>query len=76
MSKKALQADSNRFIENVKYYIDRYRIENVYNSDQSGFQLELHAGSTLAEKDVKKVSVAQSISAITQLYNITYYFSR
>jgi len=77
MSKKALQADSNRFIENVKYYIDRYRIENVYNSDQSGFQLELHAGSTLAEKDVKKVvSVAQSISAITQLYNTTYYFSR
>ena len=43
MSKEALQADSNRFIENIKYYIDRYGIENVYNSDQSGFQLQLHA---------------------------------
>jgi len=44
MSKEALalQADRNRFIENVKYYIDCYGIENVYNSDQSSFfQLEL-----------------------------------
>jgi len=32
MSKEALQADSNRFIENIKYYIDRYGIENVYNT--------------------------------------------
>jgi len=32
--------------------------------DQSGFQLELHAGHILAEKGVKKVeSVAQSTSA-------------
>lgn len=37
MLKAALQADSNRFIANVKYYIDHYGIENVYNSDQSGF---------------------------------------
>ena len=71
MSKKALQTDSNRFMENVKYYIDRYEIENVYNSDQSGFQLELHAGCTLAEKGVKEVeSVAQSISAIMHNYTI------
>ena len=56
ITKKALMSkvDSNRFIENVKYYIDRYGIENVYNSDQSGFQLELHADRTLAQKDVKK----------------------
>jgi len=34
--------------------------------NQSGFQLELHASCTLAEKGVKKVeSVAQSTSAIT-----------
>ena len=41
MSKVTLQADSNRFIENVNYYINHYGIENVYNSDQSRFQLEL-----------------------------------
>jgi len=39
--------------------------------DQSGFQLELHADRTLAEKNVKKVEfVAQSISAITHSYTI------
>jgi len=38
--------------------------------DQSSFQLELHAGRTLAEKDVKKESVAQSTSAITHNYMI------
>jgi len=54
MSKETLQAD-NRFVENVKYYIDRYGIENVYNSDKSSFQLELHVRRTLAEKGVKKV---------------------
>jgi len=43
----------------------------MYNSDQSDFQLELHAGRTLAEKDVKKVkSVAQSTSIITHSYTI------
>jgi len=30
MSKESLEADNNRFIENVKYYIECYRIENVY----------------------------------------------
>jgi len=39
---------------------------------QSGFQLESHAGRTLAEKDVKKIEVllAQSISAIMHSYTI------
>ncbi|KYM96616.1 hypothetical protein ALC62_12743, partial [Cyphomyrmex costatus] len=71
MSKEALQADSNRFIENVKHYIDRYGSENVYNSNQSGFQLELHAGRTLAQKGVKKSRVCSTtISAITHSYTI------
>jgi len=60
MSKESLDIDSNRFIENVKYYIERYEIENEYNLDQS-FQLELYAGRILAS--VKKESVAQSTSA-------------
>jgi len=72
MSKEALQADNNRFIENVKYYIDRYGIENVYNSNQSGFQLELHAGRILAKKSVKKVECSTiNICDYAQLYNTT-----
>jgi len=54
MSKETLQIDSNRFIENVKYYI-----ENVYNLDQSDFQSELHVctitGCILTKKGIKKV---------------------
>jgi len=30
MSKESLDVNSNRFIENVKYHIERYGIENVY----------------------------------------------
>jgi len=42
MSKESLDVDSNRFIENVKHYIERYGIENVYNSKSfQTFQLEL-----------------------------------
>jgi len=47
ISKESLDVDSNRFIENVKYYIERCGIENGYNLDQSGFQLELHVDRTL-----------------------------
>jgi len=54
MSKESLDVDSNRFIKNVKYYIERNGIENVYILDQSGFQLELYAGRTLTEKSVQK----------------------
>ena len=77
MSQEALQADNNRFIKNVKYYIDRYGIENVYNSDQNDFQLELHAGRTLAEKGVKKRECnTVNICDYAQLYNTTCYFSQ
>jgi len=44
---------------------------NTYNSDQSGFNLEMHTGRTLAKKGVKTVSaVAQSIHALTHSYTI------
>jgi len=42
----------------------------MYTIRTKVFQLELHAGRTLAEKGVKKAdSVAQSTSAITNLLN-------
>ncbi|XP_071573356.1 uncharacterized protein [Temnothorax nylanderi] len=71
LSKEDLENKCDTFITNVKYYIDRYGVENIYNSDQSGFQLELHSGRTLSHKGVKKVeSVVQSISATTHSYTI------
>jgi len=45
--------------------------ENIYNSDQNGFQLELHAGRSLAIEDTKKVEcTVQSVSATTHSYTI------
>ena len=66
-----LENKCNTFIEDVKHYIAQYGQENIYNSDQSGFQLEMHSGRTLAHKGVKKVeTVVQSISATTHSYTI------
>jgi len=57
LSKQNLENKCNTFIENVKYYICQYEQENIYNSDQSGFQLEPHSGRILAHKGVKKVKL-------------------
>ncbi|XP_046142754.1 uncharacterized protein LOC114881549 isoform X2 [Osmia bicornis bicornis] len=45
-----LISSSHNFLERVKSYTDRYGFENLYNSDQSDFNLELHSGRTLALK--------------------------
>lgn len=55
LSKVDLKNKCDTFITNIKYYIDQYRIENIYNSDQSGFQIEFHFDRTLSHKDIKKV---------------------
>ena len=34
--------------------IGHYGFENIYNSDQSGFQLKLHAGRSLAIEGTKR----------------------
>lgn len=66
-SKEYLETDSNKFIQNVKYHIKRFGLENIY-SDQSGFQLELYAGRSLAIEGTKKIEytidrlIVQSIS--------------
>jgi len=66
-----LEEKCNLFIKNVKYQITQYGAENIYNSDQSGFQLELHAGRTLAYKGTKRIeSVVQFKTAITHSYTI------
>ncbi|EFN77720.1 hypothetical protein EAI_08664, partial [Harpegnathos saltator] len=59
------------FIKNLKYYIGHYGLKNIYNSDQSRFQLEFHTGRILARKGTKKVqTVVQSLSSTTHSYTI------
>ena len=66
-----LAAKAQAFIDDVKSSIPRIGLENLYNSDQSGFQLEMHSGRTLAVEGEKQVQcLVQSISATTHSYTI------
>lgn len=59
------------FINEVKSELSIKSESNIYNSDQSGFNLEMHSGRTLNEKGSKKVeNVVQSISSTTHSYTI------
>jgi len=43
----------------------------MYNSDQSGFQLEIHSGRSLSHQGIKKVQrVVQSLATTTHSYTI------
>lgn len=49
----------------------RFGSEHTYNSDQSGFNLEIRSGRTLAPIGVKHVEVvAQSLASLTHSYTI------
>lgn len=66
-----LQENGEKFVHDVKLLIEKYGSENVYNSDQSGFQLEIHSGRTLATEGTKKIEcIVQSISSTTHSYTI------
>jgi len=53
----------------VKSYINVSGIQNIYNADESGFNLEIHSGRTLITQDIKTVeAIVQSESAITHSY--------
>ncbi|CAK9796288.1 hypothetical protein ANTQUA_LOCUS704 [Anthophora quadrimaculata] len=59
------------FVNEVKSYIARNEPLNVYNSDQSGFDLELHSGRTLTEEGIKIVEGGvQSVSSTTHSFTI------
>ncbi|KAE8739419.1 hypothetical protein FOCC_FOCC015087 [Frankliniella occidentalis] len=50
---------------------DTHDRDKIVNTDQSGFELEMHSGRTLDTKGVKKVEIiAQSKSALTHSYTI------
>jgi len=69
--KEQLQIACQEFIATVKSNINLFELENIYNADESGFNLELHSGRTLTTQGVKTVeSIAQSLSATTHSYTI------
>ena len=61
------------FVQSVKLEIDResHTLDNVYNTDQSGFNLEFHSGRLLTYRGVKHpIAHVQSVSATTHSYTI------
>ncbi|XP_070528539.1 uncharacterized protein [Cardiocondyla obscurior] len=58
------------FVSNVKSSISVIGVE-FYNADESGFNLEIHSGRTLAKIGIKTVeATVQSVSATTHSYTI------
>lgn len=59
------------FVNKIRPYLSKPGPQNIYNSDQSGFQLEIHSGRTLAVEGTSKVEcLVQSVSATTHSYTI------
>jgi len=70
-NREQLQIACQEFISSVKSFIDLFEIQNIYNADDSRFNLEIHSGRTLTTQGVKTVeTVIQSQSAITHNYTI------
>lgn len=66
-----LETKANEFVADVKSCIQTIGLQNFYNSDQSGFQLEIHSGRSLAVEGEKQVQcVVQSVSSTTHSYTI------
>lgn len=64
-------SQSALFVEDVKTQLTVHGPENIYNSDQSEFNLELHSGRTLARRGCKKIeTVVQSVASTTHSYTI------
>jgi len=54
-NKAELLQETFKFVKQVKLEISRIGLSKVYNSDQSEFNLEFHAGRTLAIVDTSKI---------------------
>jgi len=66
-----LQNIAGLFVSNVKFNIPSIGVEEIYNADESGFNLEIHSGRTLAKSGVKTVeAIVQSVSSTTHSYTI------
>ena len=66
-----ISANAEMFVDEIAKRIKELGLKNVFNSDQSGFTLEMCNGRTLAYRGVKSVSsVVQSVSSTTHSYTI------
>ena len=69
--KQHLHLTSSEFVNQVKPYIDTHNPSNVYNADESGFNLEIHSCRTLTPRGGKTIEASvQSVSSITHSYTI------
>ncbi|XP_076666304.1 uncharacterized protein LOC143367919 [Andrena cerasifolii] len=69
--KQHLHLTSSEFVNQVKPYIATHNPSNVYNADESGFNLEIHSGRTLTHRGGKTIEASvQSVSSITHSYTI------
>jgi len=70
-NKEKLEQEVKTFVEKIKTHIFLVGEENVLNSDQSGFNLEMHTGRTLALKGQETVeALTQSVNSMTHSYTI------
>lgn len=70
-NKDVLKQKADQFVSNIKDQISLFGADNVHNSDQSGFNLEMHGGRTLSFTGDKKIEYkAQSINSLTHSYTI------
>ncbi|CAK9801680.1 hypothetical protein ANTPLA_LOCUS2902 [Anthophora plagiata] len=66
-----INARADEFAPNVFQYFHSHGAANIFKSDQTGFQLEMHSGRPLSWKGEKHTqSVIQSSSAMTHSYTI------
>ena len=66
-----LEKKADEFVTDVRQYAAKIGMGNVYNSDQSGFQFELHSGRTLTFEGEKQVQcLVQSVRSTTHSYTI------
>lgn len=66
-----LEQQIRKFVDDVKENIKTYGLSNTFNADQSGFQLEMHSGRTLAVEGEKQIQcLVQSVSSMTHSYTI------
>ncbi|KAK3908570.1 Pogo transposable element with KRAB domain [Frankliniella fusca] len=69
--KETIEDKALDFVLESRELFETHAGDTIVNTDQSGFELEMHAGRTLDVKGVKKVEIiAQSKSALTHSYTI------
>lgn len=72
--KQQLQLLCSDFVTHIKYtliYINRYQINNVYNADEGGFNLEIYSDHMLAYRSEKTIE-ASTQSVLSMTHTIQY----